>query len=348
MPSSSLQFVPLEPPNPGEIVNVASGIRWVRMPLPFRLDHINIWLIDGADGCTIVDAGVADDRTKGLWQKVLEVLPPDVAVNRVLITHHHPDHCGLAGWLAALYGAPVAMSRNEWLSAQFYLREDKISLDATHDFYRRAGGEPAGYEDGSVPFASYLSGFPAAYLRLADGGLLGAPHESAWRIMTFGGHAPELICLHNPALSILVAGDQVLPQISPIIGILPHEPEDNPLGEYLDSLERLMELPADTLVLPSHGQPFIGLHRRLADLITHHRDRLDTLLSSFDGNHTAATLTARLFPKVGPGFHQSFALSETLAHVRYLEIAGKVRRSSKAGVDYFRRDEPLSAMGIGK
>lgn len=337
MSSLSLQFLPLAPPAPGEIISVASGVRWVRMPLPFRLDHINIWLLDGPDGLTIVDAGVADDGTKALWERVLAGLAPDEAVSRVLVTHHHPDHCGAAGWLAAHCGVPVATSRSEWLSAQFYLREDSTSRQAIHDFYLRAGCLPAEFEEGAAPFASYLSNFPAAYVRLATGGMLDARRGSGWRVMTFGGHAPELICLHDPASGILIAGDQVLPQISPIVGILPQEPEDNPLGEYLDSLERLMQLPADTLVLPSHGQPFVGLHQRLANLIAHHRDRLDALLGSLDGEQTAAALTARLFPNVGPGFHRSFALSETLAHVRHLEIAGKVSRASRSDVDYYVR-----------
>jgi glyoxylase-like metal-dependent hydrolase (beta-lactamase superfamily II) len=181
-----------------------------------------------------------------------------------------------------------------------------------------------------------LSAFPAIYNRLVDGGLLGLPRDRAWRIMTFGGHAPELVCLHDAAAGVLIAADQVLPHISPMIGMVPQEPDDEPLGEYLGSLKRLIQLPASTIVLPSHGRPFRGLHDRLNDLMAHHQERLDTLLGCIDGEHTAALLSARLFPKVDSAVHRAFALSETLAHLRYLEKAGNVRRSADAGVEYFR------------
>ena len=316
---------------------VAPGIHWARLSLPFRLNHINVWLIEGDDGLTIIDTGIADNNTPAQWECIVTASLAPRGVARIVATHHHPDHCGLLGWMSARFGAPVAMSRNEWLSGQFYLREnDPILLAASESFYRRAG-YPAGQFDGSqIPFTSLTQKFPTQYQRLIDGETIFA--GGAWTVMTFGGHAPELVCLYSEERKILIASDQVLPAISPIIAIAPHEPEENPLDEFLKSLEALKRLPADTLVLPSHGMPYLALHVRLDALLAHHQRRLGALSNALDVPRNAAMLTARLFPEVPQGFDRIFALGETLAHIRYLERRGEVRRSADSGgVDYFQR-----------
>jgi glyoxylase-like metal-dependent hydrolase (beta-lactamase superfamily II) len=332
---ADLRFIDVPAPTEGHSVEVASGVHWIRFVLPFRLNHINVWLLEGNDGLTIVDAGVADDRTRTQWELTAAGLGSSRQVARVIATHHHPDHCGLVGWVSKRFDAPVAMSRTEWQLGQYYLHEEApASREVIDRFYGRAGCSAGFFGAQNVPFNAITSDFPSQFQRLVGGQRLA--HD--WTVMTFGGHAPEHVCLYSAARKVLIAGDQVLPAISPIIGVAPHEPDDNPLEDFLRSLESLSELPPDNLVLPSHGQPFLALHARINALVMHHDRRLDELYDALARPANAATLTAKLFPDVGPGFDRIFALSETIAHARCLEARGQVRRTpDAAGVDIYAR-----------
>ena len=332
-----LRYIDMQAPAEGRLAEVAPGVHWARFGLPFRLNHINVWLIEERDGLTIVDAGVADDRTKAQWETIAGNLGSSRRAERVVATHHHPDHCGLAGWVSRRFGAPVAMSRTEWMLGQYYLQDGTPALrDVNKRFYRRAG-YPAGFFDGQdVLFTSITQEFPSEYQKLAAGATT-APGGD-WAVMTFGGHAPEHVCLYSAARKVLIAGDQVLPVISPIVGVVPHEPDDSPLDDFLQSLEALRQLPPDTLVLPSHGQPYLALHARLDALLAHHDRRLAELLDALASPSDAAALTTKLFPDVGPGFDRIFALSETLAHARCLEGRGQARRNVDSdGVEIYQR-----------
>jgi glyoxylase-like metal-dependent hydrolase (beta-lactamase superfamily II) len=332
-----LRYIDMQAPAEGRLAEVAPGVHWARFALPFRLNHINVWLIEERSGLTIVDSGVADDRTKAQWQAIAGNLGSSRRVERLVATHHHPDHCGLAGWVAQRFGAPVAMSRTEWLLGQYYLHDGTPALcDVNARFYHRAG-YPAGFFEGQdVLFTSITQDFPTQFQMLEAGATTVPGGE--WAVMTFGGHAPEHVCLYSAARRLLIAGDQVLPVISPIVGVVPHEPDDSPLDDFLQSLEALRDLPSDTLVLPSHGQPYSALHARLDALAAHHDRRLAELFDVLASPGDAAALTTKLFPDVGPGFDRIFALSETVAHARCLEARGQVRRSvNSEGVDIYRR-----------
>lgn len=334
---ADLRYIDIQAPAEGLLTEVAPGVHWARFGLPFQLNHINVWLIEERDGLTIVDAGVADDRTKAQWEIIARYLGHSRRVERVVATHHHPDHCGLVGWVSQRFGAPVAMSRTEWLLGRYYLHDGTPALRNVNErFYRRAG-YPTGFFDGQdVLFTSITQDFPSQFYKLAAGATTAPGGE--WAVMTFGGHAPEHVCLYSAVRKVLIAGDQVLPVISPIVGVAPHEPDDSPLDDFLQSLETLRELPSETLVLPSHGQPYLALHARLAALLAHHDWRLAQLLDALALPSDAAALTLKLFPDVSSGFDRIFALSETVAHIRCLEARGQVRRSVNAeGVDIYER-----------
>jgi glyoxylase-like metal-dependent hydrolase (beta-lactamase superfamily II) len=332
---ADLRLVAIEAPAEGQLLEVARGVYWARFALPFRLNHINVWLIQNRDGLIVVDSGISDERTKALWGVIAKRLDSLGRVQKVICTHHHPDHCGLIGWVAQQFDAPIAMSRTEWSLGQYYLHEDDPAVRETTDrFYLRAG-YPLGFFNGqNVPFKSLTSDYPAQYQRLVGGKT--TISDGDWTVMTFGGHAPEHVCLYNAAEKILIAGDQVLPTISPIVGVAPHEPEENPLEDYLQSLKQLRQLPAETLVLPSHGHPFLALHKRIEALIAHHERRLLELRNALSIPTDAATLTTKLFPDVGPGFDLIFALTETIAHVRYLQARGQIRSGlDQKGIEMF-------------
>lgn len=333
---ADLRFVDLAAPTEGQAVEIAPGLRWLRFALPFRLNHINVWLIEDHDGLVVVDAGVANDQTRTQWERTAAGLGL-ARVERIIATHHHPDHCGVVGWLSRHLDAPVAMSRSEWLLGQYYMHEDSPALRAANDrFYRSAGLPTAFFDAQNIPFTSIASDFPGWFQPLRNG----QPTRpgSDWTVMTFGGHAPEHVCLYSAARNVLIAGDQVLPAISPIVAVAPHEPDDDPLEDFLRSLEMLRRLPPDTLVLPSHGQPFRALHARVDALLAHHDRRLRELSDALTEPADGAALTAKLFPDVGLGFDRIFALGETVAHLRCLESRGRVRRSANAdGIDIYER-----------
>jgi glyoxylase-like metal-dependent hydrolase (beta-lactamase superfamily II) len=333
---ADLRFVDLPAPTEGQTIDIAPGIRWLRFALPFRLKHINVWLVEDHDGLFVVDAGVANDQTKAQWDATADRLGL-ARVERIIATHHHPDHCGVVGWLSRRFDAPVAMSRSEWLLGQYYMHEDTPAVRAVNDrFYRGAGLSTEFFDTQNIPFTSIAADFPGWFQPLRNG----QPTRpgSDWTVMTFGGHAPEHVCLYSAARKILIAGDQVLPAISPIIAVAPHEPDDDPLDDFLRSLEALRRLPPDILVLPSHGQPFRALHTRIDALVAHHDRRLRELSEILSAPADGAALTTKLFPDVGPGFDRIFALGETVAHLRCLEARGEVRRRTDAdGIDIYER-----------
>jgi glyoxylase-like metal-dependent hydrolase (beta-lactamase superfamily II) len=334
----------------GASLEVAPGLRWVRMPLPFALDHINLWLlrdqIDGRAGWTIVDCGITSDTTRAAWEQVFANELGGLPVLRVVVTHMHPDHVGLAHWLTERWSTPGHECRL-WMSATDYNASRLASQSTTGH-----GGEAAAHfmashgladEESLVKirarsnyYASMVPQVPGRFRRLMHGGTVAAGGTD-WACHAGYGHAPEHISLHNAALGVLISGDMVLPRISTNVSVVELEPESNPLQLYLDSIERLRALPADTLVLPSHGRPFRGLHTRIDQLKTHHDERFaDVMAACAQAPQTAADLLPVLFKRKLDVHQTTFAMGESIAHLNALWIAGRlVRRVDAGGVHRF-------------
>jgi glyoxylase-like metal-dependent hydrolase (beta-lactamase superfamily II) len=318
-------------PEPGQAMPVAEGVFWIRMPLPFKLDHVNVWLLRDGEGWAIVDTGIDSSQTRALWGQILTEATGDGPVTRVIATHYHPDHVGLAGWLCASTDAPLWMSQTEWLYARMLTLD--VGADLTRDmvaFYRRAGcAEPfmVHIAERGPGYAPLVSPVPTGFHRLREGEMIEIGGRR-WRILVGRGHAPEHVSLYAEDIGVLIAGDQVLPRISPNIGVYASEPEANPLADYLETLVQFNTLPADTLVLPSHHAPFRGLHQRVGELAAHHEARLDQLRSACAaGPRTAMALTQALFPRALDLHQTTFAVGETLAHLHLLMAQGEVRRT---------------------
>lgn len=302
-------------------VELGPGLFGMRLALPFALDHVNVWLLAGHEGWTIIDTGLADEATQGVWRARLADLLADRPVSRLLATHFHPDHMGLAGWLAEQTGAEFWTSRTEWLYGRLLSQDMSESfVEAGRDFDRRAGlpeDEIARRAARGNAYRTRVVLPPAAYRRVRDGDrlLIG---DDDWHVMIGQGHAPEMICLFEARRNVLIAGDQVLPRISPNVSVFGAEPLANPLAEFLASLERFRELPEDCLVLPSHGRPFRGLRGRIDQLIAHHKERLDLVLELCSRPQSVAEIMPGLFKRKLDAHQLGFAIGETLAHVNYL------------------------------
>jgi glyoxylase-like metal-dependent hydrolase (beta-lactamase superfamily II) len=320
-------------PPSGGAVEVTPGVVWVRMPLPFALDHVNLWLLEDGDGWTLVDTGHDDGATRGAWDRIATSVLRGRAIRRVIATHHHPDHIGLSGWMAKRWGAELWCTRTEWLYGRaFSLRPLRETRVATREFYRRAGLP----EEGLAPLIECCRSYPASVsvppsFRRIQGGeelLVGGVR---WRVIVGGGHAPEHACLFAPERGVFISGDQVLPNITPNVSIWPSEPEEDPLAEFLRSLAVMRSLPEGTLVLPSHGRPFVGLGRRCEELAEHHRARLDAVLAACDRPRTAFEVMAVLFDRALDPHQTTFAIGEALAHLNHLVAAGRLRRVRTPG-----------------
>lgn len=316
-------------PAPGSALTVAPGVQWVRLPLPFQLDHVNVWLLEDDGGWTVVDTGLGLPDSRALWEEVLARVDGGRPVRRVVVTHFHPDHLGNAGWLADRAGAEVWCTRTEWLVAQVAWRvRTGPELETRLEHFRRHGAEPADLERWrrrGNPYPLSVPTLPATYRRLREGDVLMVGGRR-WQVLTAEGHSPEHACLWSPDLGVLLAGDQILPRITTNVSVWPDEPWGNPLRCYLDSLGRFEALPADTLVCPAHGLPFYGLRERVAALRDHHAARLAETLAALTAPRSAAEVARVLFPQELDGHQLGFALGEALAHLVWLEAEGRARR----------------------
>ncbi|MGE5502955.1 MAG: MBL fold metallo-hydrolase [Actinomycetota bacterium] len=342
MSRSSLDHPFAKPPAAGTVIEVAPHVRWIRMPLPFALDHINLWALeDGDDAWTLVDTGVGNDETKALWQTLFDGPLAGRTPRRLIATHFHPDHMGLSGWLTGRFGIPLTATQGEWAFGRMLCIDDGDDYAANQvDYYRRAGYDDdllAGIRERRNTYRGRVVPNPVSFNRIKDGDTLSIGGRQ-WRVIEGGGHSPEHACLYCAEAGILISGDQVLPRISPIVGVWPQEPEADPLSLFLAALGRLKDLPADTLVLPSHGLPFRGLHARIAELEAHHDERLAKTLSACEGKVTALEVLRVLFRRDLDPYQTGFATGETLAHLHHLMAHGKVVRDTRPdGVWVFSR-----------
>ena len=329
-------------PEPAEMVEAAPGIWWVRMPLPFQLDHINLWLIEDGDGWTVVDTGVASDEVKALWREVFKTGLGGKPVTGLVVTHLHPDHVGLAGWFTRKWGIELHMSRTDFLMCRnLVLDTGRDAPKEALDFYRAAGFSERGVESYRQRFGGFgkgVSRLPDIFRRLREGDELEIGGRT-WRVVVGSGHAPEHVCLYCEEAKILISGDQVLPRISSNVSVHPTEAYENPLEDWIESCKRLRAtLPNDVLVLPAHNEPFYGLHERLTQLIDGHEDGLAKLLAMLDEPKRAIDVFPALFKrKIGPEVF-FMATGESLAHLNCLLGRGlaTVSRDEK-GVNWYSR-----------
>lgn len=321
-------------PEPGQSLEVAPGVFWVRMPLPFALNHINLWLVDGPEGWTVVDTGINTRMTTDLWEQVFEATLGGRPVVDVVVTHYHPDHMGLAGWMVRRWeGARFHASLGEWLMARaVWFEVASGAHDARLSYYRKAGlttdeiegihGRTSGYRKG-------VSELPQSFLRMSREAKVAFGGDE-WQVLIGRGHAVEHVSLYSEKRKVLISGDQVLPRISPNVAVWPTEPDGDPLAMFLADMPQFLELPEDTLVLPAHDAPFYGLHHRVEALAAHHHDRLDAILTACrTGPCTVRDTFPLLFGNRKLDAQQLvFATGEALAHINNLVHRNAIRRET--------------------
>ena len=345
-------------PEAGSIYSVAPGVLWLRMGLPFALNHINLWLLEDTietehgprAGWTAIDCGIADMPTRAAWEAIFASHLRGLPIVRVLCTHCHPDHIGLADWLCRRWQAPLWMTTGEYAFARM-MAAALPGVDGTAmlpHFQRHGLHDPALLQQLGKRKAYYptlVPAVPESYVRLQDGQTVCIGARD-WRIITGFGHSPEHAALYCEALNVLISGDMVLPRISTNVSVFAVEPEANPVQAYLDSLRKFDTLPETVLVLPSHGKPFRGLQTRITQLGDHHSQRLAEVVAACATPQCAATIVPIMFTRALDAHQLTFALGEALAHLHMLWYQGILHRwhDASSGVIQF---QTRQAAGIG-
>jgi glyoxylase-like metal-dependent hydrolase (beta-lactamase superfamily II) len=327
-------------PGQGEIVVLAEGVGWARLPIPGSLRHINVWILDDGDGVALVDTGLDIAPCREAWEALFAGPLAGRPVTRIICTHFHPDHLGLAGWLTERFKVALWMSRGEWLYGRMLASDVREAPPAEAlAFWRAAGWDPdridAEAAKGWGRFASIVSPIPVRYVRVEEGDRIRVGVRE-WRVLIGSGHCPEHACLIDDEGGLMISGDQVLPRITSNVSLALSEPEADPLGEWLASIEKLKGLPDSLFVLPSHGEPFTGLHARLDALAAGHRDRLDALHARLDEPRRAVDCFGILFARAIEDGMYGLATGEALAHLRHLEVEGSAVREARDGVHWYR------------
>ena len=328
------------PPGVGEAVEVADGVLWMRLAMPIALNHINVYAVRDGEGWALVDTGLDLSGTRDEWEQLLAGPLGSRPVTRVICTHMHPDHIGLAGWLCERFAAPLVMTRLEYVTARMLLADTgQAAPEEGAVFYRAAGWDDAqvqSYRTGYGQFGRVVSPMPAGFVRMRENDRMSIGGHD-WRVVIGEGHSPEHACLWRESDGVVLGGDQILPKISSNVSVWPTEPDADPLGDWLDSLERMKGVfPADVLVLPSHGEPFRGVQVRLDALIRGHLAALKRLERTLRKPARAVDVFSALFARpVGDGV-RGMATGESLAHLNYLLRRGRASRSRDAdGVDWW-------------
>lgn len=329
-------------PEAGETRQVAPGVHWLRMPLPFALGHINLWLLEDGEGWSIVDTGVHVDESEAVWIKAFDDTMGGRPVKRVIVTHLHPDHAGCAGWLCQRSGAELWMTREEYFLCRILVADTgRMAPDAGKDFYTAAGFAADSlhhYEKLFGFFGKFVSPLPESHRRLKAGDnlLIGS---NDWEILIGRGHSPEHACLFSEKLNILISGDQLLPTISSNVSVYPTEPLANPLHDWMTSLADLKDsIPQDVLVLPAHGKPFHGAHRRIDSLIKEHRQGLRALEALCVEPKRATDVFPALFKREISSSNLIMATGEAVAHLNYLVEQNRLSvEADSSGVNWYRQ-----------
>lgn len=339
-PGANLEYPFEGRPELGDAIELAPGILWVRMRLPFQLNHINLWVLEDGDGWTVVDCGVRDETTADAWKTLFAGAMGGRPVKRVIVTHLHPDHVGLAGWLVRRFGVELWMSRTDYLLCRNLVADtDKEAPVEGMRFYRAAGFPDDALESYKTRFGGFGRGvyrLPNAFRRIQDGEKIGIGKRT-WEVVVGRGHAPEHACLWSRDDGIFISGDQILPRISSNVSLFPTEPEANPLQEWLDSCAKLKSLlPDDVLVLPSHNEPFRGAPLRLQELIDGHETSMEKLLALCREPKRAVECFPALFRAKITSGNYLMATGESLAHLNCLRARHAVSRHTDAdGIDWY-------------
>ena len=313
----------------GSVIEVAPGLFWACLALPFRLNHVNVWLLREEVGWTVVDTGCATPEMFGVWEALFEGPMRELPVRRVVATHGHVDHIGLAGWMVERFDAEFVSTFAEWIWARVSHMRSVPGADATHQAFLIGHGfdelSAATMVADRNRFIDLSTPLPGSITEIRDGDMI-TMGQRDWRVIVTGGHTFQHASFHDAALGVLIAGDHLLPRISPVIAVYEMVPDADPLADYLASFARFADMPADTMVLPSHGLPYQGLHERIDQLRLHHAKRLEATAAFLSTPKTARELTTLLFPHLESANDIGFALGETLAHVNYLRHTGVVSR----------------------
>ncbi len=338
----TLVFPHTQPPERGSLIEIAPGVQWFRLPLPYQLDHVNIYLIEDNDGWTVLDTGLATDACRMGWESVLRGPMRGQRLCSMIVTHYHPDHVGLAGWLAEGFGLPLSMPRPEYLySLALQYAPGDLGAEMHRPFYRRHGLSPQGTEAVLSRGHEYLrrtTGVPTTYHRIMHGDSLRIGAR-AFQVITGGGHSLEQAMLNLPAERLFFAADQVIARISPNVSVHAVEPDLDALGIYLRSLSDLRESVAqDVLVLPGHGLPFYGLHERIGELMEHHEQRCAAIAGACRPKPlSVADIVPHIFHRELDEHQTGFAFGEVLAHVNHMLGRDQlVLESGRDGVDRYR------------
>lgn len=320
------------PPNEGDAIEIADGILWMRLPLPMKLDHVNVYALRENDGWCIVDTGYHSKRGIKLWQQLLAGPLKGDPIHRVLLTHHHPDHVGMVGWFQSELGAELVTTRTAWMYSRMLTVDTQDEWPAeTLDFYRSAGMDEEIYNERAnnrpFNFSDIVYPMPLGFTRIKDGDEIELGGRN-WKVLTGDGHSPEHATLWSMDDNIVIAGDQILPGISPNVGVYPTEPLADPLAEWLYSCEKFKKIATnDHFVLGGHKLPFKGLPKRLDQLIDNHHAALQRLLTHLKRPSTAAGCFDVLYKRKIGGGEYGLALVEAIAHLNHLWLADKVTRT---------------------
>jgi glyoxylase-like metal-dependent hydrolase (beta-lactamase superfamily II) len=322
-------------------VDVAPGVKWLRIPIEGDLGFINVWAIEEAGGWAIVDTGMGGAVSAQAWRRAFNGPLAGRPPTRIFVTHMHPDHIGMSGWLTRKYDCRLWTTRLEFVTCRSLVADTgrEAPLDGVR-FYRAAGWTEEQievYRSRFGFFGKLMHPLPDSFHRLRDGDeiVLGG---RLWRIVVGSGHSPEHACLYCPELKLLISGDQVLPKISSNVSVFPLEPDADPLNDWMSSLARIKGLvPDDVLVLPAHNEPFRGLHARIDDLIGGHLKRLERMRRMLAQPKRVVDLFGALFRARIDDMLRTMATGECLAHLNYLVARGEVVRTrDDQGVDWYR------------
>ena len=323
-----------EPPAEGEAIEVAEGVLWIRLPLPMALDHVNVYALDDGESWTIVDTGFASKRSRAIWEQVLAGPLAGKPVGRVIVTHHHPDHVGLAGWFQSEHGATLWTTRTAWLfSRMLQLDEQAVPAQETVAFYQSAGMDPkileARRNERPFNFADVVHPMPLGFKRIKEGDVIRIGGRD-WDVRIGNGHAPEHATFWSRDDNLVLSGDQILPSISSNIGVYATEPEADPVGDWMEACERLSQYAReDHLVLGGHKTPFTGLPLRMRQLIDNHHGALKRLEDFIADPRVAGDCFPPLFKRKIGSSEYGLALVEAFAHLNHLYQTGKASRTMR-------------------
>ena len=334
-----LEFFTDTPPEAGTVTEITDGVFWLRMTLPMAgLDHINLYFLRDGDEYVVVDTGLGWKEAMDIWEGVFASHMGGAPVNRVICTHLHPDHAGLAGWMCRKFGAPLLMTMGEYFLCRLMAADTGNPAPKEGiEFYKRAGftdGQIENYKSRFGGFGKAISELPNGYQRIRDNDKIEID-GSDWQVIIGSGHSPEHACLYNKDKNIMISGDQILPNISSNVSVWPTEPDGNPLEDWISSCHKLRAaVPKDTLVMPAHGIPFRGAHHRLGRLIEQHENALERLHTYCSQPKLSTEVYSMLFRRTINDGNRLMAVGESIAHLNCLIARGQMVRTVNADGHY--------------